>query len=245
MDSSHRIPKAILASLLAGGLLLSGCKTNEAKPADSNTQQSETKAQSTEAPAPAAQPAPAAAQKPICKDEPAKKTSKKKKGKAAKTSEPVDCVPASEAAATPPPPPPPPTAVAAAPTATGGYDLSKNKPVTDSTKAESGQGTMVKGVNDWEGEISGIPAANSRFVRLRIGMPLQQVIDLLGQPTEQGSHMTGKAFIPFYHGSDKVRYEAVYQGQGRLIFSNQAGWGGSGEFYLTWIIHNAKEPGYR
>jgi hypothetical protein len=55
-------------------------------------------------------------------------------------------------------------------------------------------------------------------------------------------HGTGKAFIPFYFSSDTTRW-ATCTGQGRLIFSNQAGFG-SGQ-YLTWIIYNANEPGYR
>lgn len=125
----------------------------------------------------------------------------------------------------------------------GGYDLSKNKPVTDSTKVQSGDGTQVKGINDWEGEITGIPAANSKFKRLKIGMSLQEATDIVGQPNDQGAYVTAKAFIPFYYGSDKTRWETVYKGQGRLIFSTQAGFG-TGQ-YLTWIIHNASEQGYR
>lgn len=166
-----------------------------------------------------------------------KKNSKEKNTKA--TQEPArDCVPAAKSASAP-------VAVVVPARANGrdGYDLSKNKPVTDSSKVESGQGTMVTGLNDWQGEITGLPAANSRFTQLRIGMPQQQVIDLAGQPTDQGAYVTGKAFIPFYFGSDRTRWEMVYKGQGRLIFANQAGFG-SGH-YLTWIIHNANEGGYR
>lgn len=129
------------------------------------------------------------------------------------------------------------------PAGKNGYDLSKNKPVTDSTKVESGQGTTVLGINNWQGEVTGVPAAKSRFTQLRIGMSQQQVIDIAGQPTDQGAYVTGKAFIPFYFGSDRSRWEMVYKGQGRLIFSNQAGFGSG--YYLTWIIHNANEGGYR
>lgn len=244
MESRNLVPRTVLATLLACGLALTGCKSTESKPDDSSQQASQP------APAPAAQPAPApapVAQKPICKDEPAQPASKKKtkqSKKAAKTPPPVDCIPASEAAAAPAKPAPAPEPVAASPKANGSYDLSKNKPITDSSKAETGQGTKVKGINDWEGEISGIPAANSKFTRLKIGMSQEEVYDLIGPPTDQGAYATGKAWIPFYHGSDRVRYEAVYKGHGRLIYSSQAGWGSSGQ-YLTWIIHNASEPGYR
>jgi hypothetical protein len=233
MDSRNRIPTTALAALLACGLVMSGCKSNETKPAEST--QSTPAAQQAETPPPQAAPAPAAAQKPICKEEP-KTTGKKTKGKTAKTTQPADCVPASQAAAAPAAEP-----VAQAPSASGTYNLSKNKPVTDSSKVQSGEGTMVKGINEWEGEITGIPAAGSKFAKLKIGMSRDEVFRLIGYPTFQGAYVTGKAWIPFYHGSDRVRWEATYNGQGRLIFSQQAGWGGSDSFYLTWIIHSANE----
>jgi hypothetical protein len=102
----------------------------------------------------------------------------------------------------------------------------------------------VKGINDWEGEIIGKPAPGSKFTRLKIGMGMKQVTDLVGPPTDQGAYVTGKAWIPFYYGSDRYRHELVYKGQGRLIFSG----GGMGDYssgHLTSIIHNAKEEGYR
>jgi len=116
--------------------------------------------------------------------------------------------------------------------------------VVDSSKVEAGTGRAVKGINDWEGEISGTPAKGSKFTKLQIGMPMKQVTDLIGPPTDQGSYITGKAFIPFYFGPDKHRYEMVYKGLGRLIFAG----GSIGDFSsgnLIWIIHNANEGGYR
>ncbi len=116
--------------------------------------------------------------------------------------------------------------------------------VIDSSKVESGSGRKVKGINNFEGEITGNPAPNSRFTKLQIGMPMKQVTDLIGQPTDQGAYVTGKAWIPFYFGSDRHRFEATYKGQGRLIFAG----GGIGDFTsgnLIWIIHNANESGYR
>lgn len=212
------LPSALLAALLV--LPLAGCVTNDSKPA--------TEATPAPSAAKSAEPAPAAATaaeaKPACKDAtPAKGKAKK----SAKTKAAADCPPVA----------------APAPLAAGAYDLSKNKPVTDSTKVEAGQGTLVKGINDWQGEISGVPAAGSKFTRLKIGMAQKQVTDLIGEPTDQGAYVTGKAFIPFYFGSDKSRWEMVYKGQGRLIFSNQSGFGTG--YYLTWVIHNANEGGYR
>jgi hypothetical protein len=116
--------------------------------------------------------------------------------------------------------------------------------VVNSSKVEAGSGQKVKGQGDWEGEITGKPAPGSKFPRLQIGMSMKQVTDIAGQPTDSGAYMTGKAWIPFYFGADRHRFEMVYKGQGRLIFAG----GSLGNFTggnLIWIIHNAGESGYR
>ena len=138
-----------------------------------------------------------------------------------------------------------PAAAPAAPARGGaraGMDAQGN--VTESSKVEAGSGRTVKGLNGYEGEITGSPARNSRFTRLQIGMSAKQVTDLAGPPTDQGAYVTGKAFIPFYFGSDRHRYEMTYKGQGRLVFAG----GGMGDYSsgnLIWIIHNPNESGYR
>ncbi|MGJ7525506.1 hypothetical protein [Variovorax sp. GB1P17] len=137
---------------------------------------------------------------------------------------------------------PAPAAAPARGGAKAGMDAQGN--VTDSSKVEAGSGRTVKGLNGYEGEITGNPARNSKFARLQIGMSARQVTDLAGQPTDQGAYITGKAFIPFYFGSDRHRFEMTYKGQGRLIFAG----GGMGDYSsgnLIWIIHNANESGYR
>ncbi|WP_434513861.1 hypothetical protein AB6Q56_14905 [Dechloromonas sp. ARDL1] len=227
--------KTTLALIFAAGTLAAGCKSNEPKPEE---------AAAASAPAAAQQQAPAPAPaKPECPPEEPKSKKKTDKSKSAKNKtaeKPVDCEPAKPAAAAP---------AAAAPAARAGrlmhgpYDISANKPVTDISQVQSGQGTMVKGEREWEGEITGIPAAGTTFTKLRIGMSRQQAIDTAGPPTDQGAYITGKAWIPFYFGSDRARWEMSYKGKGRLIFSQNAGFGT--DFYLTWIIHNDKDTGYR
>ncbi|MFN4324928.1 MAG: hypothetical protein ACK4FP_03450 [Azonexus sp.] len=228
--------KLTLALLFAAGSLITGCKSNEPKP-------EEPAAPPTAAATPAPEPAPAT--KPVCPPEQTaakKKTSAKTKTKDKAENKPLDCEPAKPAAAAP-------AAAPAAPAPRAGrimhgpYDISGNKPVTDIAQVQTGQGTMVKGEREWEGEITGIPAAGTTFTKLRIGMSRQQAIDLAGQPTDQGAYITGKAWIPFYFGSDRARWEMAYKGKGRLIFSQNAGFGT--DFYLTWIIHNEKDTGYR
>ena len=116
--------------------------------------------------------------------------------------------------------------------------------VVDAKKVEAGSGQKVKGLGNWEGEVVGKPAPGGKFAQLQIGMSMRQVVDIAGQPTDQGAYMTGKAWIPFYFGSDRHRFEMVFKGQGRLIFAG----GSLGDFSggnLIWIIHSASEGGYR
>ena len=116
---------------------------------------------------------------------------------------------------------------------------------TPSANTEPSKETQtVKGINGWEGWITGAPAPDSKFMKLEIGMGMKQVTDMVGQPTDQGSYATGKDWIPFYFGSDTYRTELVYKGQGRLIFASGS-MGNYSSGNLIWIIHNAQESGYR
>ena len=115
--------------------------------------------------------------------------------------------------------------------------------VTDSSKVEHGYGRSVT-VGDWEGELTGKPVPGTCFTRLQIGMPIQQVMATCGPPTDQGSYLTGKAFIPFYFGSDRFRYELAYKAQGRLIFAGGSIADLSGA-HLIWVIYSATDSGYR
>ena len=75
-----------------------------------------------------------------------------------------------------------------------------NKPIEDSTQVAGGDGCPIKGEGDWEGEISGVAASGSKFQKLKIGMPMKQVRDLVGEPSDEGAYITAKAWIPFYFG---------------------------------------------
>ena len=135
-------------------------------------------------------------------------------------------------------------ATAAAPAAPKiGPGMNERGDVTDPKKVESGFGKTVKGMNDTEGEITGKPAPGSKFNKIQIGMSMKEAIDLVGTPTDQGAYVTGKAFIPFFYGSDRYRHEVVYKGQGRLIFAGASGFDNNA--HLIWIIHSAAELGYR
>jgi len=95
-----------------------------------------------------------------------------------------------------------------------------------------------------EGDIVGTPAPGSRFNKVRLGMGMKEVTDLIGQPTDQGAYITGKAWVPFYFGADRYRHELLYKGMGRLVFAG-GGVGNLSSGRLIRIMHNADERGYR
>jgi hypothetical protein len=115
--------------------------------------------------------------------------------------------------------------------------------VTDSKEVQGGYGQQIKGLDGWEGEIVGKPAPGTKFTQLQIGMSRAQVQSIMGQPTDQGAYVTGKAWIPWYFGSDRYRHEFAYKGQGRLIFAGSGGFDTNA--HLIWIIHNKNDSGFR
>ncbi len=103
--------------------------------------------------------------------------------------------------------------------------------------------TKVKSISgDYEGEVIGTIRPKSKFARLKIGMTKKQVDDLIGAHNDQNSHISGKAFIPFYFGRDAYRTEYYYKKEGRLIFA-AGGMFAQGERLLK-IVVNTKESGY-
>lgn len=86
-----------------------------------------------------------------------------------------------------------------------------------------------------EGAIVGKPAAGSKFAKLKIGMTLVQVEKLIGPPTKQWQHPTGKASIPFYFGPDRWVIKYSYKGEGVLTLNS------GGDQVLTQIEVNKAE----
>ena len=89
------------------------------------------------------------------------------------------------------------------------------------------------------GIIGKIPAS-SPLAKVKMDMPMKQVYDLIGNPTDQHTYPTGKSFMPFYFGNDAVRIEARYKGQGRVTFCG-------GGFYQAQVLrveYDPSETGY-
>jgi len=89
---------------------------------------------------------------------------------------------------------------------------------------------------------SGTPAPGSKFAKLKMGMPMSEVVALIGPPTSQTTHTTGKSFIPFYHGGDTYRTEYFYKHEGQLTFSPAAM--GDSNLLLIFMRVDTKNSGY-
>ena len=216
-----------IALLLAAGTILAGCKSNESKPEEAPPP-----------PAAAAAPVPApVAAKPECPPEPAAKKKGEKgaketaKAKAAKKGEPapVDCEPAK------------PKTAAATTKATEPAAAPAPAPAKEAAKpAEAGKPRMMKSRDGtFEGEVYGNIPPNSKWARLVIGMEQPEVERILGGSSNDVRTMpTGKAFIPFYYGTDRYRYEVVYHGQGSVSYTGGS-WG-AGQGVLMMINYDPK-----
>lgn len=82
------------------------------------------------------------------------------------------------------------------------------------------------------------PPADSPLAEVQVGMNDLQVRKILGEPDNANAYMTGKAWIPFYYGTDTTRTDWMYKGMGRVVFSrNQY----SGALKVIRVIYNPSE----
>jgi len=108
-----------------------------------------------------------------------------------------------------------------------------NQQIKDGDTVEKSNQKQV----NYRGDIVGVPAVNSKFSKLEIGMSSKKVTDLIGLWTDHNIYQTGKAWIPFYFGRDIVRKEFLYKDEGRLTFG--------GNDRLIKIIVDVTEDGYK
>ena len=108
---------------------------------------------------------------------------------------------------------------------------------TSSTSTEAQTASAPAPVNE------GVPApANSKLAKVTLGMNKQQVSEILGQPTDQNSYASGKAFIPFYFGNDARRSSWFYKGIGRVVFADGNAFGG-GTSEVVRVDYDPSESG--
>lgn len=81
----------------------------------------------------------------------------------------------------------------------------------------------------FDGEMIGTPAPGSKFAKLAIGMSSDEVQEVFSRaPDRFHTYESGKRWIPFYFGNDARRMQALYKGEGCLIFIGGNVWGGGG-----------------
>jgi hypothetical protein len=76
------------------------------------------------------------------------------------------------------------------------------------------------------------------LARIRTGMSDYDVRRILGRPDDSSAYLTGKAWIPFYYGTDTHRSDWMYRGVGRVIFSRNRY---SGALSVVQILHDPNE----
>ncbi len=79
----------------------------------------------------------------------------------------------------------------------------------------------------------------SPLAKIKEGMDSDEVTRILGAPSSTGRHVTGKAFIPFYFGTDAVKTEWRYKNLGRVIFSK----GSFSASHVSGIEYDPNESG--
>ncbi len=84
------------------------------------------------------------------------------------------------------------------------------------------------------------PPAGSPLAKVDLGMNDTEVRKVLGEPDNANGYMTGKAWIPFYHGPDTARTDWMYKDQGRVVFSRNRY---SGSLKVVRVIYNPDESG--
>lgn len=86
-------------------------------------------------------------------------------------------------------------------------------------------------------------AGKGSFSDIVQGMSMDEVHALLGAPSASYAHQTGKAWIPFnFKGGDVARQVYLYQGRGRIIFSNESAY--SSVWRVLEVIEDPNESGY-
>lgn len=79
---------------------------------------------------------------------------------------------------------------------------SKAATATPPAKSDPNHRYVKSRDGSFDGEIWGKPAKNSKFTALQIGMSQGEVESKIGRGTDMRTYMTGKAWIPFYFGTD-------------------------------------------
>jgi hypothetical protein len=83
--------------------------------------------------------------------------------------------------------------------------------------------------------------ADSPLAKIHEGMSKAEMLSLLGPPTDQGTSVTGKAFIPFYFDGDATAARLHYNGLGWVYVLGQGTFGGGEKVFK--IEYDPQESG--
>jgi hypothetical protein len=86
---------------------------------------------------------------------------------------------------------------------------------------------------------------DSPLAKVKEGMGVKEVEDLLGQPTDTESYMTGKGFNPFYYGGDTYRMMLHYKGMGRVTFTREHAFANELRVMEDGVEYDPNERGYK
>lgn len=89
-------------------------------------------------------------------------------------------------------------------------DTAKKEEVSAEDKAKAEQEMLAR--------MAEIPES-SPLSKLELGMSDMRVRKLAGDPDDANAYQTGKAWIPFYYGTDTHRSDWLYMNEGRVVFS--------------------------
>ncbi|MCP3929825.1 MAG: hypothetical protein GY705_12075, partial [Bacteroidetes bacterium] len=81
------------------------------------------------------------------------------------------------------------------------------------------------------------------LTKVQEGMGMGEVEDLIGPPTSDTAHVTGKSFNPYYRGGDKTRVTHFYKGRGRVLYSRGSRYS-SRRWRVIEVQIDRGEPGY-
>ena len=95
----------------------------------------------------------------------------------------------------------------------------------------------AKAEADIKAEMAKIPDS-SKLSQIELGMTDTRVRKLIGEPDDSTSYQTGKAWIPFYYGTDVARTDWLYYGEGRVVFSINRY---SGQAKVINVMYNPEE----
>lgn len=125
-------------------------------------------------------------------------------------------------------------------------NMSKDLPEGEPYQASSVSLTEVAQATAQRAESAPAPRSDGEYHPISVvrpGMSRTEAVALAGQPTATHQHQTGKAWRPFnFRGQDVMREQALYRGQGRIVFSNTSHY--SGEWAVLEVILDENESGY-